>query len=212
MSNLIKNWNDRAIRIRSDRYVSLTDMAQATGESINDFLQKPRTLSVISKFYMNQDGLIRHPIIDEGDSVWVCIPLAKEFSYQSQNCEFSVWMDEILWGDILHPEVLSKVFQLVKPTSKYTDLNEDSKTVSTFVYFILNENTNTVKIGFSRNPDTRLNAFQTGTLDSLVILKTIAGNKSDEAAIHNRFSDYRVSKSREIFRYEGSLKSFIENL
>ena len=32
MSNLIKNWNDRAIRIRSDRYVSLTDMAQASGK------------------------------------------------------------------------------------------------------------------------------------------------------------------------------------
>ena len=32
MSNLIKSWNDRAIRIRSDRYVSLTDMAQASGK------------------------------------------------------------------------------------------------------------------------------------------------------------------------------------
>jgi hypothetical protein len=212
MSNLIKNWNDRAIRIRSDRYVSLTDMAQATGECINDFLQQPRTLSVISKFYMNQEGLIRHPITEEGDQVWVCTPLAKEFSYQSQNHEFSVWMDDILWGDFLHPEVLPEIVQLVKPSHKYADLNEDSRTVSTFVYFILNENTNTVKIGFSRNPDTRLNAFQTGTLDSLVILKIIAGNKNDEAAIHSRFSDYRVSKNREIFRYEGLLKSFIDDL
>jgi hypothetical protein len=187
-------------------------MAQATGESINNFLQKPRTLSVISKFYMNQDGLIKHPIIPEGDLVWVCIPLAKEFSYQSQNHEFSVWMDEILWGDVLHPEVLDEVFQLVESTTKYADISENSKTVSTFVYFILNENTNTVKIGFSRNPDTRLSAFQSGTLDSLVILKTIAGTKDNEAAIHNRFSDYRISKSREIFRYEGALKSFIDNL
>jgi hypothetical protein len=32
MSNLIKNWNDRSIRIRSDHYVSLTDMAQASGK------------------------------------------------------------------------------------------------------------------------------------------------------------------------------------
>ena len=31
MSNLIKSWNNRTIRIRGDRYVSLTDMAQATG-------------------------------------------------------------------------------------------------------------------------------------------------------------------------------------
>jgi hypothetical protein len=212
MNNIIKSWNGRTIRIRSDRYVSLTDMARATGEGVNDFLQKPRTLSIISKFYMKQEGLIRHPIVDDGDNVWVCSPLAKEFCYQSHNYEFSIWMDDILWGDLLHPEVSSDVFQLVKLTHQYADLDEESKIILSSVYFILNEDTNTVKIGVSKNPDIRLKAFQTGTLDSLRMLKTIVGTKDDEAAIHDKFSDYRVSKSREIFRYEGLLKAFIDGI
>lgn len=37
MTNLIKAWNNRQIRIRSDRYVSLTDMAQAAGKLLADW-------------------------------------------------------------------------------------------------------------------------------------------------------------------------------
>lgn len=37
MSNLIKSWNGRQIRIRDDRYVSLTDMAQAAGKLFADW-------------------------------------------------------------------------------------------------------------------------------------------------------------------------------
>jgi hypothetical protein len=37
MTNLIKSWNNRTIRIRNDRYVSLTDMAQACGKRFHDW-------------------------------------------------------------------------------------------------------------------------------------------------------------------------------
>lgn len=47
MSNLIKNWNDRSIRIRSDRYVSLTDMAQATGKNLGHWLENKATHSYL---------------------------------------------------------------------------------------------------------------------------------------------------------------------
>ncbi len=34
MNNIIKSWNGRVVRIREDRYVSLTDMAQACGKKL----------------------------------------------------------------------------------------------------------------------------------------------------------------------------------
>jgi phage antirepressor YoqD-like protein len=48
MTNLIKNWNDRAIRIRSDRYVSLTDTAQATGKNLGHWLENKATHSYLN--------------------------------------------------------------------------------------------------------------------------------------------------------------------
>ena len=47
MSNLIKNWNNKNIRIRSDRYVSLTDMAQATSKRVNNWLRLDSTKSYL---------------------------------------------------------------------------------------------------------------------------------------------------------------------
>ena len=47
MTNLIKNWNDQAIRIRSDRYVSLTDMAQASGKLFADWSRQAKTKSYL---------------------------------------------------------------------------------------------------------------------------------------------------------------------
>lgn len=37
MLNIIKTWNNRKIRIRHDRYVNLTDMAQACGKRFSDW-------------------------------------------------------------------------------------------------------------------------------------------------------------------------------
>ncbi|MDF0553124.1 KilA-N domain-containing protein [Kamptonema sp. UHCC 0994] len=48
MNNIIKSWNGRTIRIRSDRYVSLTDMAQASSKNVNDFLRLDKTKSYLN--------------------------------------------------------------------------------------------------------------------------------------------------------------------
>lgn len=211
MNNFIKSWNGRTIRIRNDRYVSLTDMAQATGEPVNPFLTSQRVLSIIAHFYRRQTGQIRHPILEEDGEVWVCFPLAVEFCYQSRNYEFSIWMDDILWADIINPEVLPYVLNAVDwRKHRYPEIDKTEQVFPTFVYFIFNADRNTVKIGYSKNPEARIKAFQTGTLDDLSLLKTMLGGKSEEDSIHRQFSDYRIE--REIFRYEGKLKKFVESL
>lgn len=47
MSSLIKSWNGRTIRIREDRYVSLTDMAQASGKLFADWKRPKSTESYL---------------------------------------------------------------------------------------------------------------------------------------------------------------------
>ena len=48
MTDFIKSWNKKTIRIRADRYVSLTDMAQATGKNAGDFLRLDKTTSYLN--------------------------------------------------------------------------------------------------------------------------------------------------------------------
>jgi hypothetical protein len=48
MTNLIKSWNDRNIRIRGDRYVSLTDMAQASGKQFGHWNNLKSTSSYLA--------------------------------------------------------------------------------------------------------------------------------------------------------------------
>ena len=104
MSNLIKNWNDRAIRIRSDRYVSLTDMAQASGkqfsgwnrlESTKNYL---RTLSSVMQ--ISATDLLQ--VIQGGDSqnqgTWGHPKVAIRFAQWCSD-EFAVQVD--IWTDEL---------------------------------------------------------------------------------------------------------------
>ena len=47
MTNLIKNWNGKTIRIRKDRYVSLTDMAQSCNKLFANWNQNSSTKSYL---------------------------------------------------------------------------------------------------------------------------------------------------------------------
>ena len=49
MNNIIKSWNDRTIRIRDDRYVNLTDMAQATGKEVKAWNRLDATKSYLER-------------------------------------------------------------------------------------------------------------------------------------------------------------------
>lgn len=78
-----------------------------------------------------------------------------------------------------------------------------------FVYYILNEEKDKVKIGISNNPTERAKALQTASGEEISILKTVEFSTREEALdaeafLHREFSEYRkrpskVAKSTEWF-------------
>jgi hypothetical protein len=98
MTNLIKSWNNRNIRIRGDRYVSLTDMAQATGKRVNNWLRLDSTNSYLkaleSVTHLSATGLVQ--VIQGGDpqnqGTWGHPKVSLRFA-QWCNDEFAVWVD-----------------------------------------------------------------------------------------------------------------------
>ena len=104
MSNLIKNWNDRAIRIRSDRYGSLTDMAQATGTRGNNWLRLDSTKSYLAALesvtHLSATDLVQ--VIQGGDpqnqGTWGHPKVAIRFAQWCSD-EFAVQVD--IWTDEL---------------------------------------------------------------------------------------------------------------
>ena len=105
MTNLIKSWNDRTIRIRSDRYVSLTDMAQATEKRVNNWLRLDTTKSYLkaleSVTQISATDLVQ--VIQGGNAqnqgTWGHPKVALRFAQWCSD-DFAVqvdfWMDELL--------------------------------------------------------------------------------------------------------------------
>ena len=104
MSNLIKNWNDRAIRIRSDRYVSLTDMAQASGKLFADWNKLKSTKSYLTTLASVMQICITDlvQVIQGGDpqnqGTWGHPKVAIRFAQWCSD-EFAVQVD--IWTDEL---------------------------------------------------------------------------------------------------------------
>ncbi len=105
MSNIIKHWNNKNIRIRSDRYVSLTDMAQATGKNVNDFFRLNKTksylqtLSSVTGFPVTAQNQGFQALIEirqggdpQNQGTWGHPKVAIRFA-QWCNDEFAVWVD-----------------------------------------------------------------------------------------------------------------------
>jgi hypothetical protein len=68
-----------------------------------------------------------------------------------------------------------------------------------------------VKIGYSSSPKSRFLSFLTGNPEKLKIIRLEPVNcASDETARHIAFDEYR--HTREWFRYEGTLKQYIQSL
>jgi hypothetical protein len=57
------------------------------------------------------------------------------------------------------------------------------------IYFIQGIVTRKIKIGFSKNPSTRLSRLQTGSPDELVIIGVAIGDMSIEKILHDKFSE-----------------------
>ena len=82
-----------------------------------------------------------------------------------------------------------------------------------FVYFIQEEESGRIKIGFSeKHPKGRLNDFQTGNSNKLILLGYIEGTFQDESNLHQEFSQERIRKDNEWFKSSPRLKDRIKEL
>lgn len=78
------------------------------------------------------------------------------------------------------------------------------------IYFIRNERTGNIKIGFSVDPDGRLQQLRTSHCDELRMLLSIPGEMSDERGLHRKFARFRVRG--EWFRPEPEIMSEMDRL
>lgn len=98
MSNIIKNWNRFNIRIRNDRYVSLTDMAQAANKLFGGWNRLESTKSYLAtlsrSMQIDIDVLVQVNTtgLNEDRGTWGHPKVAIRFA-QWCNDEFAVWVD-----------------------------------------------------------------------------------------------------------------------
>lgn len=61
-----------------------------------------------------------------------------------------------------------------------------------YIYFVQGVDGGPVKIGWSENPEKRLEQLQAASPDQLRILDYIIGDRHHERALHGRLSEYRL--------------------
>ena len=82
-----------------------------------------------------------------------------------------------------------------------------------FIYFIQEEETGRIKIGFSeKHPKGRLQDFQTGNSNKLNLIGYIEGTYEDETILHQEFSEERIRKDNEWFKSSPRLIERIKKL
>ena len=108
---------------------------------------------------------------------------------------------EVYLNDIIKKQKMSKGITGESPGEMDGELFQD-------VYFILDEKNNAVKIGASWFTEKRLPAIQAHNPNKLKIIAEIF--RGDEKRLHRRFENLHIHG--EWFKYEGELKSFIQEL
>ena len=86
-------------------------------------------------------------------------------------------------------------------------LTETTAKAEQMIYFVQGQRTQLVKIGYSTNKDTfkkRLSQLQCQNADTLVVLRTMAGGRLTESALHLKHKGARVQG--EWFKFSASLK------
>ena len=82
-----------------------------------------------------------------------------------------------------------------------------------FIYFIQEEESGNIKIGFSeKHPKGRLKDFQTGNSNKLILLGYIEGTYEDEYNLHQEFSEERIREENEWFESSPRLVNRIKEL
>jgi hypothetical protein len=79
-----------------------------------------------------------------------------------------------------------------------------------WVYFIQDSGSGLIKIGYSTNVNSRLQAIQQGMPTEVKLLKYIHGDKELESELHERFSESR--QRGEWFKPTNELLEFVESL
>jgi hypothetical protein len=60
------------------------------------------------------------------------------------------------------------------------------------IYLIVTEKENVCKIGYSNNPEKRLQSLQTANAERLILSKVITGDKKKEKELHLLFKNYKL--------------------
>jgi hypothetical protein len=106
--------------------------------------------------------------------------------------------------------------KVVTPGNRELSLDGDKLTHEVhFVYFILNQGSNAIKIGRARNVDRRMKSLQTSSPAKLELIKSISVQGKYEAqdlelSLHKQFDDLRITG--EWFRAEPGLIDYINQL
>jgi len=110
------------------------------------------------------------------------------------------------------PNMFDKILDFLKMVSRNTWDNQKWKELNSigYVYFIKNGEYNQVKIGWSDRPSIREKELQTGNPNQLKIIGVLPSQESSvETFLHDRYKIYHIRG--EWFKYEGELKTFIED-
>jgi predicted GIY-YIG superfamily endonuclease len=106
--------------------------------------------------------------------------------------------------------------RLVTPGNRTHSLDGDKLAHQAhFVYFILNEDSNAIKIGRTKDLAKRMNALQTSSPAKLKLIKSVQVEGGKEAheleqSLHKKFSEIRLAG--EWFKAEASLLEYISQL
>ena len=86
----------------------------------------------------------------------------------------------------------------------------ESRAEASFVYFVLNRDTGSIKIGVSTDPQKRLSAMQSGTDSELILLATVTCKHDPnlEAHLHAAYAKHR--KVREWFHPSDEVLDLVE--
>lgn len=79
-----------------------------------------------------------------------------------------------------------------------------------YVYFIIDERSQAIKIGWARNPEMRLQSLQVANPNELRLLGSITGGCGLEGKIHNQFDHLRIRG--EWFRLDFDLLGYLIDL
>lgn len=105
---------------------------------------------------------------------------------------------------------------VITPSNKEISLDGDKLNHGIyFVYFILNSDSNAIKIGMAKSLERRLKSLQTSSPAKLELLKSVSVASREEAqelekTLHKQFEDLRLTG--EWFKAEASLVQYVDHL